>query len=57
MTDNNKNVTPDWHSYRVKVVLRLEIFVITGESSNIFRGPLLIKVFTLVSNRITKISN
>ena len=55
MTDNNKIVTPEWHSYRVRVVLRLEIFVITGESSNIFRGPLLIKVFTLVSKRMTKI--
>ena len=41
-------VRPGQASYRVRVLLKLEMLVMTGESSNIFRGPLLIIQRTLV---------
>ena len=41
-------VRPGQASYRVRVLLKLEMLVMTGESSNIFRGPLLTIQRTLV---------
>ena len=39
-TRKERGETP--RRYRVRVVLKLDMFVMTGESSNIFSGPLLI---------------
>ena len=41
----NSNSVSAIACYRVKVVLKLEILVMTGESRSIFRGPLLIIIF------------